>query len=165
MARAASARDISGSGRGAGTELGREGWRPGTEGIEELERVQSDSRARHGHARLSREWCGRIQCQRERRKPGGIRRVGLIHRPVVDAVMRGSPECRARVARIAEVTRRDGMSAQAGAGADGGEGRTGASHERRQEEARPNQPGQPNQDASDRMHPDSQYSDSHGRRD
>ena len=106
-----------------------------------------------------------MQRQPERRKPGGIGRVGLIHRAVVDAVMRGSPEYRRRVARIAEVARSDGMSAHAGAIAAGGEGRTGGSGERRQEEPRPNQPGQPNEDASDRKHPDSQYSDSDGRRD
>ena len=106
-----------------------------------------------------------MQRQPERRKTGGIGRVGLIHRAVVDAVMRGSPEYRRRVARIAEVARGDGMSARAGAIAVGGEGRTGGSGERRQEEPRPNQPGQPNEDASDRKHPDSQYSDSDGRRD
>lgn len=127
--------------------------------------MQTHSRPRHGHTGLSRTWCGRCQRQRERRKPCGIGRVGVVHRTVVDAVMRDSRECRTRVARIAEVTRRDGMSAHAGVIAVVGEGRTWASRERRQEEPRPNQPGQTREDASGRMHPNSQYSDSHGRRD
>ena len=128
--------------------------------------MQTHRRARFGHTHLGWDWCGRRQCKRERRKSCGIGRVGFVRRTVVDAVMRDSRECRTRVVRVAEVTRREGLSVQTRAIAVGGEGRIWAFRERRdQEEPRPNQPGQPSEDASDRMHPVSQYSDSHGRRD
>ena len=71
--------------------------------------------------------------------------------------------CERRVG-VAEVARRDDVMALTTAIDVDRDRRSGAHRDRRPEEqVHPNQPERTTKDASDRMHPGSQYSDSHWR--